>query len=109
MGDRGDERYWPKSGQEVYSGAVIPARPTSPPLPPPPASGRGVVQRSTVDVTGATEALVVGPNDVLVISYPGDTEMDELYAIRQRLLDSDLRPGQMILIAGAEKIVRVQG
>lgn len=112
MGDRGDERYWPKNGQEVYSGAVIPARPTSPPPPPPVASGampRDMAKRSTVDVTGAREALVVGPHDVLIISYPGHTTMEDLYAMRERLRDSDLRDGQILLIAGAEKIVKVEG
>lgn len=104
---RGDERYWPQ-GQQVYEGAVIPARPATAPPPPPPASGRGVAQRSTVDVTGATEALVVGPNDVLIISYPEDTDMDDLYRLRDRLLDSDLRPGQILLIAGAAKMVKVE-
>lgn len=96
-------------GQEIYSGAVIPARPTSPPAPPPPASGNGVAQRSTVDVTGATEALVVGPRDVLIISYPATTTMRELYELRDRLRDSDLRDGQILLIAGAEKMVKVEG
>lgn len=95
-------------GQQMAPGAVIPPRPSAPPLPPPPASGRGVAQRSTVDVTGATEALVVGPRDVLVISFPDETTMRELYEIRTRLLDSDLRPGQVLLVAGAEKIVRVE-
>lgn len=109
---RGDERYWPKDGQEVYSGAVIPARPTSPPPPPPVASGampRDVAKRSTVDVTGATEALVVGPRDVLIISFPEHMTMDELYVMRDRLRDSDLRDGQIMLIAGADKMVKVDG
>lgn len=120
-------------GQEIYSQAVIPARPASPPPPPPPASGRMPdddaryeefrrrweterhgqtyalpVQRSTVDVTGATEALVVGPHDVLIIAFNDGTTMDELYQVRERLRDSDLRDGQIMLIAGAEKIVKVQ-
>lgn len=105
---RGDERYWPQGGQQLAPGAVIPPRPAVPPTPPLPASGRGVAQRSTVDVTGATEALVVGPRDVLVISFPESTTMGELYEIRQRLLDSDLRPGQVLLVAGAEKFVKVE-
>lgn len=114
-------------GQEMAPGAVTPARPDSPPPPPPPASGatpvdwtrdpygvrkpepQAVAQRSTVDVTGAREALVVGPNDVLIVSFPEHVTVDELYEIRSRMLDSDLRPGQVLLVAGAEKFVKVEG
>lgn len=70
---------------------------------------RDVAKRSTVDVTGATEALVVGPTDVLIINFPAHVEMDELYRMRDRLRDSDLRDGQILLIAGAEKMVKVEG
>ncbi len=68
---------------------------------------RDVTKRSTVDVTGATEALVVGPTDVLIINFPAHWTMRELYQVRDRLLDSDLRPGQILLIAGADKMVKV--
>lgn len=67
-----------------------------------------VAQRSTVDVTGANEALVVGPDEVLVVTFPADTSLDDMYEIRSRLLDSNLRTGQIILIAGAEMMAKVQ-
>lgn len=105
---RGDERYFPRSGQELVPGSVIPPRAAAPPLPPPVASG-AVAQRSTVDVTGATEALVVGPHDVLIIAFPEHVTMEELYSMRERLRDSDLRDGQILLIAGADKMVKVEG
>ena len=68
---------------------------------------REVAQRSTVDVTGATEALVVGPHDILVVMYPETVEMDELCLIRDAMRDTDLRDGQVVLLAGATKMVKV--
>lgn len=94
-------------GQEMVPSAVIPPPAAAPPPPPPVASG-AVAQRSTVDVTGAVEALVVGPTDVLIVSFPEHMTMGELYEMRDRMRDSDLRDGQILLIAGADKMVKVQ-
>lgn len=98
-----DGFYAARYGTEMVPGAVIPPRLASPPPPPPPPSG-AVPQRSTVDVTGATEALVVGPDEVLIVAFRDLAHYDyadsELDAIRERFRDTGLRDDQYILIAG---------
>lgn len=82
-----------------------PPRVSPPPPPPPPVS---VAQRSTVDVTGATEALVVGPDDVLIVVFPEYTSVRDLHTVRDRFRDTGLRDDQYVLIAGAAQLGKVQ-
>lgn len=70
---------------------------------------RDVEQHPTVDVTGATEALVVGPDDVLIVSFGDHVTVEEMEHIRDRMKDSGLRPGQILLIAGADRMVKMVG
>ena len=57
--------------------------------------------RHIVEIVGAQEAITVQPDQVLVITFPAHTTAAQLEQLRSRLLDSDLRPGQILLVAGA--------
>lgn len=63
-----------------------------------------LAKRPTVEVRGAQEAVTVGPTEVLVITFPARTTAGQLETLRGRLLDSELRPGQILLVAGALSI-----
>lgn len=50
----------------------------------------GANQRPTVDVTGAKEALVVGPDDVLIINIPPHSDQMMIKALRDALIECGL-------------------
>ena len=64
-----------------------------------------IEQRPTVDVTGASEALAVGPDEVLIVVFPNADRRD-LETIRDRFRDSALRPDQILLIAGQAELAK---
>lgn len=66
------------------------------PTPPPPLTG-AVESRPTVEVRGPSEALTVGPDEVLVVVVRGIADRYSLEQVRSRLLDSRLRPDQILL------------
>lgn len=86
-------------GQEIHPGAVVPAQASAPPEPP---------GRPTVDITGAREALVVGPDDLLVIVCPADSDTQEMRQMADALAESGLDRGRFLLVAGVESIAKVQ-
>jgi hypothetical protein len=75
---------------EIVGGRYTPSR----------RDGQLPAQRSTVEVRGATAGVTVGPDQVLVLTFPPHVDRHELEQLRGRLLDSDLRPGQILLVAG---------
>jgi hypothetical protein len=82
------------------TGEVLPARAARP------VDGQ---LRPTVHVSGAPAGLTVGPDEVLVLAYPHPVGRHELEAIRTRLLDSRLRPDQILILAGPDlRVVRIQ-
>lgn len=63
---------------------------------------------ATVEVVGAREALVVGPDEVLVITFPDGVTREDLEHIRDRFLDSRLSPDRLILISGDAHMTKVK-
>lgn len=64
-----------------------------------------IAARVTVEVAGPSEALTVGPDEVLVVVFPNANRGD-LEHIRSRLTDSMLRPDQILLIAGYAQLAK---
>jgi hypothetical protein len=83
----------------------LPDRLQAPPPPPPPASGN-VERRGLVDVHGPSEALTVGPDEVLVIVCHGTTDRYELQHLRERCNDAGLRPEQILLFGAGFTIAK---
>lgn len=75
-------------------------RPTPPPL-----TG-AVERRPTVEVRGPSEALTVGPDEVLVVVVHGYQDRYSLEQVRSRLLDSSLRPDQILIFGGDVTIAK---
>jgi hypothetical protein len=61
----------------------------------------------TVEVTGAKEALVVGPDDVLVVTLQGAT-VETMEWTRDQLRQAGLGPNQIILINGVEQLAKIR-
>ncbi len=92
------------AGGEPISGELLPAVPDGP--------APGAVNTTpVVSVVGAEEGLVVGPDDVLVITFKS-SQMDwELKELRRQLLEAGLRPDQFVLVSagwgvGMAKVAR---
>jgi hypothetical protein len=68
---------------------------------------RAVEQVVTIEVTGAKEGLIVGPRDVLVLSFPGYTSVDELEIIRRSLMNAGM-DGRFILIGGQVNMSKME-
>lgn len=82
------------AGGPVVSGEILPAVPDGP------APGAVVNTVPVVNVVGAEEGLVVGRDDVLVLSFPAHTPQWELMELRRLLLEAGLRQDQFVLIGG---------
>lgn len=57
-----------------------------------------IAVRAVVEVQGPSEALTVGPDEVLVIVCHGTDDRYELQQLRGRFLDAGLRPEQILLL-----------
>lgn len=80
------------AGGPVVSGEVLPAVPDGP--------APGAVNASgMVTVVGAEVGLVVGPDDVLVMTFQHHTADWELKELRRLLLEAGLRPDQFVLVS----------
>lgn len=69
--------------------------------------GRAVEQVVTVEVMGAKEGLVIGPQDVLVLSFPGYANVDELEIIRRSLMNAGMN-GRFVLIGGQVNMAKMK-
>jgi len=83
----------------MMPGATIPPRADAPPASP---YERLVASRPVLDVTGATAALAVGPDDVLVVTFPSDYADEDVFPggiadLRNRFLDV-LPPGRFLIV-----------
>lgn len=76
-----------------------PARLAQPPAPPPPASGN-VERHGVVEILGPSEALTVGPDEVLVVVVHDYTDRWNLQQVRERMRDAGLREDQILLFGG---------
>jgi len=95
------ERGYPAGG-EIISGDLLPAVPDGP--------APGAVNTTpVVNVVGAEEGLVVGPDDVLVVTFSGYTPEWELIELRKAFLQAGLRDDQFVLIgANGTKLAKVR-
>ena len=60
---------------------------------------RAVKTTPVVRVEGAEAGLVVGPDDVLVMTFKHHTPDSELKELRLQLLEAGLRPDQFVLVS----------
>src|SRR5262245_6057414 len=81
-----------RPGDPVIYGELLPA------LPDGPAPG-AVNTTPVVTVVGAEEGLVVGPDDVLVMTFAHHTQEWELKELRRLLLEAGLRQDQFVLVS----------
>jgi hypothetical protein len=92
------------AGGPVVSGEVLPAVPGGP--------APGAVNTTpVVTVVGAEAGLVVGPDDVLVMTFKATQQKWELMELRRLLLEAGLREDQFVLVSagwgvGMAKVAR---
>lgn len=62
--------------------------------------GRDITRRNTVEILGPSEALTVGPSEVLVVVVHDYPDRYSLQEVRDRMRDAGLRDDQILLFGG---------
>lgn len=72
-------------------------------------TGGYVDQTPTVEITGAKEALVVGPNDRLVMIMDPSFDVATIEWFRDQVRAAGLGPNQVVFVAGVDRIIKLEG